>query len=107
MILSSTCGFRIKIKAHIHDRIKEYYETKQKVNYFSYYCLLSSVLYLIGICCLTYSLKNNESAVSAISLECYCQNIAWHSYCGISNINFGLIYSEYFGNFCIVFHRIN
>ena len=102
MILSSTCGFRIKIKAHIHDRIKEYYETKQKVNYFSYYCLLSSFLYLIGICCLTYSLKNNESAVSAISLECYCQNIAWHSYCGISNINFGLIYSEYFGNFCIV-----
>ena len=101
-MLSSTCGFRIEIQAQIFDRVKEYYDIKHKVNYFSYLCLIGSILYLIGASCLTFSLNRNENAVSAISLECYCQNLAWHSYCGITNINFGLIYSEYFGNFCIV-----
>lgn len=101
-MLSSTCGFRMEIQAQIFDRVKEYYDIKHKVNYFSYLCLIGSILYLIGASCLTFSLNRNENAVSAISLECYCQNLAWHSYCGITNINFGLIYSEYFGNFCIV-----
>ena len=109
MILSSTCGFRIKIKAEIFDSSKEYYDIKTKVNYFSFYCLISSVLYLIGSSCLTYSLRRNEYAISCICLETYCQNLAWHSYCAITNINLGLLYYEYFGNFLIiaVFHVIN
>ena len=102
MILSSTCGFRIKIKAKIYDKIKDYFENKIKVNYFSLYCIISSFLYCIGATCLTYSLNKNENAISVISLECFCQNIAWHSYCGITNINFGLYYYNYFGNFCIL-----
>ena len=102
MILSSTCGFRIKIKAEIFDSAKEYYDIKHKVNYFSFYCLITSILYLIGASCLTYSLKRNEYAISCICLETYCQNIAWHSYCAITNINLGLLYYEYFGNFLII-----
>jgi len=102
MILSSTCGFRIKIKAEIYDKMKEYNEIKKKVNYFSYYCIAGSIIYLIGASCLIFSLNRNENAISGISLECYCQNIAWHSYCGITNINFGLIYNEFFSNFCIL-----
>ena len=102
MILSSTCGFRIKIKAEIFDSEKEYYDIKNKVNYFSIFCLISSILYLIGASCLNYSLKRNEYAISCICLETYCQNIAWHSYCTITNINLGLIYYDYFGNFLII-----
>lgn len=57
LVLSSTCGFRIKIKAQIYNSEKEYYTLKQKINYFSNYCLIGSILYLIGIVCLTNSLK--------------------------------------------------
>lgn len=102
MILSSSCGFRIKIKGEIFNTTKDYLITKKKVNFFSYLCIISSILYFIGASILTFSLNRNENAISGISLDCYCQNIAWHSYCGITNINFGLIYAEYFGNFCII-----
>ena len=102
MTLSSTCGFRIKVKAEINNRVKDYYEIQEKVNYFSYVCIIVSILYLIGASCLIYSLNRNENAVSGISLECFCQNVAWHSYCGITNINFGLIYPECFIKFCIL-----
>ena len=102
MILSSTCGFRIKVKAEIYNDTKEYYETKEKVNYFSYFSIFGSILYLIGASCLIYSLNNNENAISGISLECFCQNVAWHSYCGMTNINLGLSYPEYFIKFCLL-----
>ena len=102
MIISSACGFRIKIKGEIFDMKKDYSVTKKKVNYFSYLCIISSILYLVGASILTCSLNRNENAISGINLDCYCQNIAWHSYCGITNINFGLIYAEYFGNFCVI-----
>ena len=102
IVLSSTCGFRIKIKAQIYDSEKEYYSLKKNVNYFSNYCLIGSILYLIGIACLTNSLKNNESAVSAICIESYSQNIAWNLYCAMSNLNFGLIYYDFFLNFSIL-----
>ena len=102
MILSSMCGFRIKINAQIYNMAKENIENKIKVNYYTYFCIFASVLYLIGAICLTFSLNENENAISCISLECYCQNIAWHSYSGITNINFGLYFSENFGNFCII-----
>ena len=80
MILSSTCGFRIKVKAEIYNDTKEYYETKEKVNYFSYFSIFGSILYLIGASCLIYSLNNNENAISGISLDCFCQNVIWHLY---------------------------
>ena len=102
MLLSSNCGFRIKINAQIYDRKKEYYNIKENINNYSYYCIFGSLLYLIGACFLTNSLNNNENAISAISIECYSQNIAWNLYCAISNINFGLIYYDFFGQFCIV-----
>ena len=102
MILSSTCGFRIKINAEILDRAQEYFDNKIKVNYFSYYSTISSILYLIGASGLTIALNKNENSISCISLECFCQNIAWHTYCGMTNINLGLYYSEYFGVFCIL-----
>ena len=109
ILLSSTCGFRIKIKAQIYNSEKEYYTLKQKINYFSNYCLIGSILYLIGIVCLTNSLKNNESAVSAICIESYSQNVAWNLYCAMSNLNFGLVYYEYFLNFSIlaIFSLVN
>ena len=102
MILSSMCGFRIKIKAHIYDRLKELKNTKIIVYYYSYFCVFASFLYLIGTFSLTFSLNENENAISAISLECFCQNIAWHSYCGITNINLGLFHPQYFANFLII-----
>ena len=103
MVLSSMCGFRIKIKAKIYDYVNSYFEKKKKINYYSFFCLTSSILYLIGTFGLTCSLNSNENVISAISLETFCQNIVWHLYCGILNINFGIFnYSEYFGNFCIV-----
>ena len=37
MVLSSLCGFRIKINAEIYDRPKKYNENKIKVNYYSYF----------------------------------------------------------------------
>ena len=102
MLLSSNCGFRIKINAKIYDRQKEYYNIKQNISNYSYYCIFGSLLYLIGACFLTNSLNNNENAISAISIECYSQNIAWNLYCAISNINFGLTYYDFFGYFCVI-----
>ena len=102
MIISSSCGFRIKIKGEIFDITKDSKITKKKINIFSYLCIIGSLLYLVGATSLTCSLNRNENAISVVSLDCYCQNLAWHSYCGITNINFGLIYSEYFGNFCMI-----
>ena len=93
MILSSTCGYRIKIKAEIYDSLKEYYDIKKKINFFCYYSIISSLLYLLGTVCLTHSLQRNESAVSAISLG---------SYCGMTSIRLGLLYYEYFLHFCII-----
>ena len=102
MIISSSCGFRIKIKGEVFDITKDSKITKKKINIFSYLCIIGSLLYLVGATSLTCSLNRNENAISVVSLDCYCQNLAWHSYCGITNINFGLIYSEYFGNFCMI-----
>jgi hypothetical protein len=62
MILSSTCGFRIKINAEILDRAQEYFDNKIKVNYFSYYSIISSILYLIGASGLTIALNKNENS---------------------------------------------
>ena len=82
MVLSSLCGFRIKINAEIYDRPKNYDENKIKVNYYSYCSVVASILYLIDAFSLTYSMNENENAILGISIECYCQNIAWHAYCG-------------------------
>ena len=35
MILGSTCGFRIKIKAEIYDSFKEYSDIKKKLIFFA------------------------------------------------------------------------
>ena len=102
LLLSSNCGFRIKIKAQIYDRQKEYYNIKENVKNYSYYCIIGSLLYIIGACFLTNSLKNNESTISAINIECYTQNVVWNLYCAISNINFGLLYYDFFGHFCVI-----
>ena len=109
MILSSSCGFRMKINAGIYNHEKEYFGTKDKIIYYLYFSAISSVLYLIGSTFLTNSLRRNEYAISCVCLEGFCQNLAWHSYCSISNINFGLIYSEYFPYFFVisVFSLIN
>ena len=109
MLLSSTCGFRIKIKANIYNRTKDYINNKKDVKLYSYLSIMCSILYLIGVSCLTISLNGNENSISGISLGCFCQNVAWHSYCSITNINFGLYCVEYFGTFCLValFHLIN
>jgi hypothetical protein len=82
MVLSSLCGFRIKINAEIYDRPKNYDENKIKVNFYSYCSIIASILYLIGTLTLTYSMNENENAISGVSIECYCQNIAWHAYVG-------------------------
>ena len=102
MLLSSTCGFRFKIKANIYDRGKDYINNKKNVYLYSYISIICSILYLIGVSCLTISLNRNENAISAISLGCYCQNFAWHSYCSITNIHFGFYFIDYFGTFCLV-----
>ena len=102
MLLSSTCGFRIKINANIYDREKDYLNNKKNVYFYSYSSIICSILYLIGVCCLTISLNGNENAISSISLGCFCQNVAWHSYCSITNIHFGLYYTDFFGTFCLV-----
>ena len=102
LLLSSNCGFRIKVNAQIYDRRKEYYNIKKNINKYAYYCIIGSLLYLIGAWFMTNSLKISENAISAISIECYCQNIAWNLYCAITNINFGLIFYDFFGKFCII-----
>ena len=102
MILSSSCGFRMKIKADIFNEEKLYYDIKKKVIYYSYYSIISSIIYLIGSSFLTFSLKRNESAISCICLESFSQNVAWHSYCAITNINFGLMNSRFFLYFCVI-----
>ena len=102
MILSSDCGFRIKVVGKVFNITRENNFIVKKINIFLFICLISSICYSIGSICLTLSLQRNESAVQGISLSCFCQNIAWHPYCGLSNINLGMHFAKYMKNFILV-----
>ena len=104
MVLSSQCGFRIKIDAVKYDTTEEMaasLKTKELYNYF-WMNIIISILNFFSYSFVTYSLNKHQDTVSAFSILCLSQNIAWHSYRSLSDINLGLNYPYFFGPFMLM-----
>ena len=111
MILSSLCGFRIKINAKIYNPIEEKSTPqikKELSNYFWMNIIISILNYFITTL-ISCRLNRHQDSVTTFSVLCLSQNIAWHSYKSLSDINLGLNFPYFFGPFMItaLFSLIN
>ena len=104
MILSSLCGFRIKINAQIYNQNedKSTLQIKKELSNYFWMNLAISILNFFITSLVTYNLNKHQDTVSTFSILCLSENIAWHSYKSISDINLGLYFPFFFGPFMIL-----
>ena len=104
MIISSFCGFRIKINASIYNRREEIMssEIKKDLDKYLWLNVIISLLDFLDSICTTYGLSKHQDTISTFSVLCLSQNIAWHSYRSLSDINLALNFPQFFGPFMLV-----
>lgn len=104
MILSSLCGFRIKINAQIYnqneDKLTQQIK-KELTNYF-WMNIIISILNFFVTTLVTCNLKKHQDTVTTFSNLCLSENIAWHFYKSVSDINLGLHFPFFFGSFLLM-----
>ena len=104
MILSSFCGFRIKIKAYLYNSIEDKItpQIKKELSNYFWMNIIISILNFFIITITTYNLNKHQDTACAFSVLCLSENIAWHSYKSLSDINLGLNFPFFFGPFMIM-----
>ena len=104
MIISSNCGFRLKIDAVKYNLIEEISRSgiQKDLNKFFWINVTISILYICASSFTTFSLNKHQDSISAFNYLVLSQNIAWHSYCSISDINIGLTFTYFFGSFMLM-----
>ena len=98
MVISSQCGFRMKIKAEKYSPGEYYYSTKVKKEikkYFFMNIIVSFLNYFASICT-SCALNKHQDTVTTFNVIGLSLNIAWHSYRSISDINIALNFVYYF-----------
>ena len=111
MIISSLCGFRLKLKGSIYNRREEILtsEIKKDLDRYLWFNVMISLLDFFASICTTYGLNKHQDTISAFSILSLSQNIAWHSYRSLSDINLALNFPQFFGPFMLtaIFPLIN
>ena len=97
MVISSQCGFRMKIKAEKYSQGEYYYSTevrKELKKYFWMNIIVSLFNYFASICT-SCALNKHQDTVSTVNVISLSLNIAWHSYRSLSDINLALNFYYY------------
>ena len=104
MILSSLCGFRIKINAEKYDQKqdKTMFQLRKKLSNYFWMNLSLSILTIFVCLLVTYNLNKHQDTVSTFGIFGISQSIVWHSYKSISDVNLGFYYPYFFGPFMIL-----
>ena len=104
MILSSLCGFRIKINAEKYDQRqdKTMFQIRKKLSNYFWMNLSLSILTIFVCLLVTYNLNKHQDTVSTFGIFGISQNIVWHSYKSISDVNLGFYYPYFFGPFMLL-----
>lgn len=104
MILSSLCGFRIKINAQIYNQNedKSTQQIKKELTNYFWMNIIISILNFFVTTLVTCNLKKHQDTVTTFSNLCLSENIAWHFYKSVSDINLGLHFPFFFGSFLLM-----
>ena len=104
MVISSSCGFRLKINAstyNIKDEITSS-ETQKELNKYLWMNVIISIIYFFAYICTYHGLNKHQDTISAFSVLCLSQNMSWHSYRSLSDINLALNFPQFFGPFMLI-----
>ena len=104
MVLSSQCGFRIRIEAEKSDKILnlEIQKKKKEISTYFWMNIIVSLLNYFSYSVTSCALNRHQDTISTFSILCLSQNIAWHSYRSLSDINLGLNFPYFFGVFLLM-----
>ena len=100
--ISEECGIDISIQAYNNDNDSSLNEFIYSINIYTIIIISISILSSLSSLLLMNQLRKHESNVTAISLFTICQSFIWHSYCCLSNMNFGLNYPMYVTRFTLL-----
>ena len=100
--ISEECGIDISIQAYNNDNDSSLNELISSINIYTIIIISTSILSSLSSLLLMHQLRKHESNVTAISLFTICQSFIWHSYCCLSNMNFGLNYPMYVTRFTLL-----
>ena len=111
MTISSLCGFRLKLKGSVYNRREEILtsEIKKDLDRYLWFNVMISLLNFFASICTTYGLNKHQDTISAFNILSLSQNIAWHSYRSLSDINLALNFPQFFGPFMLtaIFPLVN
>ena len=97
----SECGINLSIQA-FSDNEPFLNELISTINIYTIIVISTSVLSILSSVLLMSQLRKHESNITAISLFTLCQGFIWHSYCCLSNMNFGVNYPTYVIRFTLL-----
>ena len=101
--ISEECGIDISIQAYNNNNNdSSLNEFIYSINIYTIIIISISILSSLSSLLLMNQLRKHESNVTAISLFTICQSFIWHSYCCLSNMNFGLNYPMYVTRFTLL-----
>ena len=99
----SESGINISIQADNNNNNEAFLnELISSLNIYTLIIISTSVLTILSSMLLINQLRKHESNITAISLFTICQGFIWHSYCCLSNMNFGLNYPMYVIRFTLL-----
>ena len=104
MVISSLCGFRIKIKAAKYDQKEEdktIFKMKKQLSYYFWISIIISLLDSFVCLLVTFNLNRHQDTISTFSILGLSQNIVWHSYRSLSDIHLGFYFPYFFGPFAL------
>ena len=99
MVISSQCGFRMKIKGEKYNQGEELNSTTIKNELKKYFLmnLIISFLNFFSSTCTSCGLSKHQDTISTFCVISISLNIVWHSYRTLSDINLALNFYQFFG----------
>ena len=111
MSISSLCGFKLKLSGSIHNRREDILnsEIKKDLDRYLWFNAMILLIDFFASICTTYGLNKHQDTISAFGILTISQNIAWHSYRSLSDINLALSFPQFFGPFMLtaIFPLVN
>ena len=102
IMVESSCGFNLEIKADIYNVNKEQNILDKKINIYCLITGLSGLLYVIGVYSIIYNIKQSENVISVISSDCLLINPIWNTYLTLADINIAMRINNNFYPFLLL-----
>ena len=98
---NSSCGFNMSMEIYPEDQ-KRVNEIKYEVNKYTIIIIIIIILNMLSIFLMTKDLKNNNEALSCISLLSLIQSLNWHVYCCMTHLTWSFTNNKFFFQFIII-----